>query len=314
MRRMVDVVSYIVLILLGVMFIRISPVIGWAIIIWVTFFYISIQSISHIETSDNNITVINRTLMGSRGNVTHHNLSLIPFFLSGIVHFSAIVARGRSYDFSRSIAQGHLLRCAPKVVIRGMYEVPRRQIILSQHVPGITDVFSVMMFTGGNNLTIIQDLGSSFYAKTASNILAPIYGGVSIDRSDRENLQTSIDHLAESMKLSSCGSYIIWPSGSMWKKNLNNGIVDFRKGVFYLSVYSQIPVCLIHSRSDDSTLIVERTSYISPPVMKNVPLNLPYKEFINTPLVKESVALFKNQIETLYRDLDNKLSKELNIT
>jgi hypothetical protein len=313
MRRLVDVVSYIVLILLGVMVTRLFPVVGWAIIIWATFFYIYIQSASHIDISENQITILNHSYLG-KSNITHHNLSLLPFFLGGFVHLSAIFARGRSYYFSRLISQGHILRCAPKVMIRGITECPRRQIILSQHVPGITDVFSVMMFTGGNDLTVIQDLGPSLHARAASHILAPIYGGVNIDRTDQESLRKSIDNLAESMKMCSCGSYVLWPSGSMWKKSLNNGIVDFRKGVFYLSIYSQIPVCLIHSRNDDSTLIVEKTIYIPPPVIKELPKNLPYREFINTPLVKDSVNMFKDRVEKMYRDLDNKLSKELNIT
>jgi hypothetical protein len=310
---MVDVVSYLIIILIGLTLMKISMVIGWSIIFWASIFFIWIQTIPYSESINNQVIVTNKSLAG-QVDVSYQNLSLIPFFMSGIIHIVSLVDRSRKYEFSRLVAQGHLLRLARRVCIRGTStQPPRKQIILSQHVPGIADVFSVMMFTGGNEVTVIQDLGSSIYAKAASTFLSPIYGGINIDRTRGDALKRSINSLADSMKTSSNGSYIIWPSGAMWKKSLKNGIVDFRMGAFYLSIYSQIPVCLVHVRGNTEELIVEKTEHIQPPFPEHIPRNRPYEDFINCPKVKELVAGFKTKIETMYRELDDKISKELKL-
>lgn len=312
-RRMVDTVSYLILLLIGMAIRKISNIVGWTLIVWATFFFIWIQTNHHVERYDGELVITNSSIFGPI-DVTHQNLSLIPFFLSGIIHVVSLVDRSHKYELARLISQGHLIRTSRKVVIRGLdIKTPQKQIVLSQHVPGISDIFSVMMFSGENEISVIQDLGSSVQAKFASKILAPIYGGVNIDRTQPEILKRSIDTLAETMKMSSCGSYIIWPSGAIWKNSLKNGIVSFRSGAFYLSIYSQIPVCFVHVRGDISKIIVERTGYFYPPAPDHLERNVTYDEFSRCPRVKEMVNEFRNRVEGIYRDLDDKMVGELSI-
>lgn len=309
-RRMVDLVSYLVLVLIGLALLKISRLVGWSLIFWASVFFIWIQTYPRSETIDGQLVITNRSVAGGV-DVAYQNLSLIPFFMSGIIHITCLVDRSRKYELSRLIAQGHLMRSAGKVYIRGLGPSPKKQIILSQHVPGISDVFAVMMFTGDNEVSVIQDLGSSIYAKMASNILAPIYGGVNIDRTRNDTLKSSINSLAESMKISQGGTYIIWPSGSMWKNNLKNGIVDFRSGAFYLSMYSQIPICFVHTRGNAAELIVERSEYEHPPFPDHVERNISYAEFTKCPRVRELVSQFKTKMENVYRGMDDRMSARL---
>lgn len=309
-RRMVDVVSYLILILIGLTLFKVSRLVGWSLIIWASVFFIWIQTFPSSETIDGQVVVTNTRVMGG-ADVAYQNLSLLPFFLSGIIHVTSLVDRSRKYELTRLIAQGHLLRSAEKVYIRGLGPTPKKQIILSQHVPGISDVFAVMMFTGDNEVSVIQDLGSSIYAKMASNILAPIYGGINIDRTKNDTLKSSINSLAETMKISQGGTYIIWPSGSMWKNNLKNGIVDFRSGAFYLSMYSQIPVCFVHTRGNNDRLIIERSEYEQPPFPDHLDRNVSYSEFIQCARVRELVIQFKTKMENMYRDMDDRMSARL---
>lgn len=309
---MVDIVSFLILVLIGLTLMKVSMMVGWSLIFWASIFFIWIQTFPYAEKHGGELVITNKTILGGV-DVTQQNLSLLPFFLSGIIHMTSLVDRSRKYELTRLVAQGHLMRSARKVVMRGMdRKTPSKQIILSQHVPGILDVFAVMVFAQGE-ITVVQDLGSSVYARVASNILAPIYGGVNIDRTRPESLKKSIGSLAESMKVSTGGSYILWPSGTMWKKNLKNGIVDFRSGAFYLSIYSQVPLCLVHVRGDISEIIVERTEYLQPPFPEHLERNVCYDEFSKCPRVRELVREFRERVESMYRGLDDKMSRELSL-
>lgn len=311
-RRAVDLVSFLILLLLGLMLMKLSKLVGVTFIIWASVVFIWIQTVPYAEKMNGgSVVVTNKSL--SSIDIANQNLSLIPFLLSGITHMSCAVSRTRKYDFSVMVARGHIMRASRKVIIRGFESTPERQIILSQHVPGIADVFSVMMFTGGNNITVIQDLGSSGVAKITSNFLAPIYGGINIDRTNKDLTMDRIHEIAHSMKVESGTSYILWPSGSMWKTDMKNGIVDFRNGAFYLSVYSQIPVCFVHVRGNSEIMIIEKSRYVSPPVLADIPTNISYENFISHSQVKDAVNIFKKEIENLYRDMDERLENEVKI-
>lgn len=311
-RRAVDLVSFLILLLLGLTLMKLSKLVGVTFIIWVSVVFIWIQTVPYVERmKDGSIVVANKSL--SSIDIASQNLSLIPFLLSGITHISCAVSRTRKYDFTMMIARGHIMRSSRKVIIRGLEPTPERQIILSQHVPGIADVFSVMLYTGYNNISVVQDLGSSSMAKLTSNFLAPIYGGINIDRTNKSLMMDRIHQIAHSMKVDSGTSYILWPSGAMWKTDMKNGIVDFRNGAFYLSMYSQIPVCFVHVRGNPELMIVEKSRYVAPPVLADIPSNISYENFIAQIQVKGAVNAFKKEIETMYRGMDERMENELNI-
>lgn len=310
-RRLVDLVSFLILILIGIILMKISKLVGLTLIVWSSIVFIWIQTIPYALPMGEELVVENKSLTNI--DITNQNLSLIPFFASGIIHIASAVSRTRKYDLTKMIARGHIMRCSQKVIIRGFDKTPSRQIILSQHVPGIADVFSFLIFTGNNSISVIQDLGSSKLAKLTSLFLSPIYGGINIDRTNKELTKYKIQEVADSMKISSDVSYVLWPSGSMWKDNMKNGIVDFRNGAFYLSMYSQIPLCFVHVRGNSKIMIIEKSKYISPPPLGNIPPNITYDDFIERPGVKDLVVGFRDEVEKIYREMDDKLYAEINL-
>jgi hypothetical protein len=105
--------------------------------------------------------------------------------------------------------------------------------------------------------------------------------------------------------------YCIWPTGNLWKPALRNGIEEFKLGAFYMSCFTRIPVTIIHTKVQGLVrkIIVEQSPLSHPPEIQN--LEEEYLKFYENPAHRPTVVQFRDRMETLYREMDDRLEREL---
>jgi hypothetical protein len=191
--------------------------------------------------------------------------------------------------------------------------MPKKVIYLIQHVGGVLD-----------NLTFLQFIPEGFAFRVLNNSRAnPIglfpktsrknlFGAHFIDPENPETLKQSISTFVEYMKGDRDPTiYCIWPSGKLWNGKLENGIDGFKLGAFYMSCFTGIPVCIIHTKFDGfvSKMIVEQSPLYFPPEIK-IP-ERDYISFYENLDHRDLVRGFKDKMERKYRMIDDRLWGEL---
>lgn len=226
-----------------------------------------------------------------------------------------------TYTFSRRAAMGHLISSAPEVHIRTRTsELPNTVIIISQHIPCVYDIYGFLTMTGdSHNLVVVQDLGPETYKKYLTNVyLKGLYGARPIERSNKQILESQVCNLANDLIRYREGggkhAVCIWPSGKFWQPKFENGFEKFKPGTFYLSIYSQVPICPVHTRFNDNKLICVRGGVIYPPKLPNESFhNMDYGLFSKEPEIKKLVEEYRNKVERIFRNMDKAMCLELNI-
>lgn len=231
------------------------------------------------------------------------------------------VTGDETYTFTRRAALGHLISSFPEVHIRTKTsKLPKTVMIVSQHIPCVFDIWGFLAMTDDDHkLDVIQDLGPETYKRYLTNIyLRKLYGARPIERSNKEILEAQIEKLANDLVSYREGegkhAVCIWPSGKFWQSRFENGFEKFKPGSFYLSIYSQVPICPVHTRFNHDKVICVRGGIIYPPKLPTESFKeMDYKTFSREPEIRTLVENYRSEVERIFRNMDNAMCRELNI-
>jgi hypothetical protein len=243
----------------------------------------------------------------------------VPIIFSGVVQTINRLRGDQRYMLSRELGTSLVINSTDQVIyrtgIRG--EIPKRILFISQHSPLLFDTFPFLTYIPTNHkLTILNDftqgLKIKFIGKIWNSYAQNLCGSHPIDRSNKKTLKTQVSNFVDLMLKDEQRIFAIWASGRLWNKDLPNGLEKFNLGAFYMSAYSGIPVCVIHGRLSNNSkrFIVEQSPLYYPPTF-NTREDSYIKFYENTDHRKE-IEEYRNKIEALYRNMDDRIYEEVN--
>lgn len=304
------------ILLIGKIWLRVGIIV---IIIWM-FFINDIHSIDVFKISDSELTVKrnNHPLCIAQGLISK-TVTAVSLSFSGVLQTTHWIAGDPTYEITKRVCLGHLMEFCPemKFKIIGSPTYPRKFFIVNQHGPTLMDLFNFLTFVPkGYRLRVVHDLAGGGVVKEMIEkvMLHPLYGAVIIDRKNKDNMKKTIHNLVTEIEEPEPIVVAIWPSGKAWGTNLLNGIEKFHEGMFLLPLFTKIPLCIVHSRTNkkESRCLLVRGEMIHPPTIQT---NDPYPEFVKKskeyPL-KTVLDNFRLSIEDRYRELDNYILNEVN--
>jgi len=281
------------------------------------------QSIAQMVVDDcvREISVTNRTsspfALGFQTKTKGHT----PFVFSGIVQTINMIKGDRKYTLSKTLASAIAINCTERIIYRSNLSkpLPEKVIFVCQHIKYMFDFFPFLAYIpDSHKLTTFNDFTTGLRYKALGKICFSLfakhlYGAYAIDRSERDTLKDQVTGFVNSMDQEKDPHvFAIWPSGKAWLPDQPNGVDQFRLGAFYMSVYTGIPVCIIHGRiaEDEKSFIVEQSDIIEPPAVLNREPS--YIEFYENSGHRSVVDGFRMEVENLYRDMDSRLCMEVN--
>jgi hypothetical protein len=243
----------------------------------------------------------------------------LPIMFTGIIQTINRFRGDQKFMLSRQLACSLVMNSTNKVVYRTRMtrDPPSKIIFLCQHSSYLFDVFSFWAFLPKTHkLTAFNDvtrglkpeiIGKIWYA-FAQNLC----GVYPIDRADKENLKIQVSEFVDMITKEDNRVFTIWPSGDVWDKSAPNGVRQFKLGAFFMSMFTGVPVCVIHGRmsGDERNYIVEQSDIIYPPEVSDKEST--YVQFYENESRRSAVDDYRLRIENIYREMDERIYKELN--
>jgi len=143
-----------------------------------------------------------------------------------------------------------------------------------------------------------------------------LYGAYLVEVRDKKRLRKQLVGFADKiLKGADPEVFCIWASGETWNPKMKNGIRSFKPGTFYMSAFTQTPICIIHSRisKDGKRVVVEQSDLIYPPLPETLKQTPDYMSFYEDDLNKENVEKYCRRVEDVYRRMDDGLFREINL-
>lgn len=246
----------------------------------------------------------------------------IPFIFSGVVQTVNMLKGDQKYTLSKILANTLVINACEKIVYRSYLStpLPTKVIFLCQHIPYLFDTLPFLAYVPDTHkLTVFNDFtmgGMSKHLAKAIHVLfcKHLYGAHMISRRDKDTLKTQMADFVKGMIDNPLPHvFSIWPSGWAWRYDQPNGVEKFKPGAFFISAYTRIPVCIIHGRisKDSKRFTVEQSPLIYPPKIRyeeksyvNFYENLNYR-----PMVEE----YRDKVETVYREMDNRIGNSVSL-
>lgn len=227
-----------------------------------------------------------------------------------------------TYSATVNITNAFMMSLTNRVVYRTSVRgtLPNKFIIISQHIQHNLDMLSTMTFVPpGYKIRTLNDFtGGGAISDTTDRILQrifckPLYGSSKLTRRDNKLMKQELNDFACEMKEEGEPTvYMIWASGRGWDNSLTHGVKEFKSGVFYMSCFSGLPICLVHTRlsSDYQQMICEQSSLIPPPEIPNRGHFPDYQQFYDHHMNSDTVERFRNRMYDLYCGLDRKITRD----
>lgn len=265
------------------------------------------------------INIINKTYspfaLGFRNKIFAH----VPAIFSGIVQTVNRLRGDQRYMLSREIGTALVINSTDNITYRTRIRggIPKRIIFLCQHTPFLFDTFPFMTYIPTNHkLTVLNDftqgLKIKFIGKIWNAYAQNLCGSYPIDRSNKHTLKDQVSNFVDLMLKDEERIFAIWASGNLWRGSFPNGVEKFQLGSFFMSAFAGIPVCVIHGRVSENSkrFIVEQSELIYPPTIDNIENT--YLQFYGNINHRNIVEEYKMKVENIYREMDNRLVKEVN--
>ena len=287
---------------------------------WV-FFINNLQTVDVSKLSDSEVIVYRTSnILSICQGLIPKTVNAVVLSFTGTLQLAHWAAKDHTYEITKTVCLGHLMEFCPEMRFRiqGLPIYPKKFFMVTQHGPTLMDLFNFLTFIPkGFKVRVVHDLAGGVIIKNVLErlLLNPLYGAVIMDRSDKNRMKTTLQKLVCDIKKPGPMVVVLWPSGKAWDSFLPNGIGEFKSGLFLLPLYTQLPVCVVHSRTNvkKDKCIVTRGEFIVPPTTD---INTSYMDFVNQgkeyPL-KDLLVKFTNQTESIYRRMDNEIIKELEI-
>jgi 1-acyl-sn-glycerol-3-phosphate acyltransferase len=278
-----------------------------------------VQSISHLNSEYQGQEIVIENMSSSPFALSlRYKLALhLPIMFTGIVQTINRFRGDQKFMLTRQLACSLVMNSTNKVVYRTRMtqDPPSKIIFLCQHSSYLFDVFSFWAFIPKTHkLTAFNDvtrglkpeiIGKIWYA-FAENL----YGVYPIDRADKENLKAQVSEFVDMITREDNRVFTIWPSGDVWDKTAPNGVKQFKLGAFFMSMFTGVPVCVIHGRmsSDEKKYIVEQSDIIYPPEVSNKEST--YVKFYENESHRSTVDEYRLRVENIYREMDERIYNE----
>jgi hypothetical protein len=243
----------------------------------------------------------------------------LPLIFSGGAQIINMIRGDCKYTLSKTLSTSLVINSTRNISYRSYLTkpLPEKVLFLCQHIPYLFDTLPFLSYIPDTHkLTVFNDFTMGGMSKELAKVIhvlfcKHLYGARMISRRDRSNLKTQItDFVNDMVKETSPHVFAIWPSGWAWRYDLPNGIEAFKPGAFYMSVYANIPVCIIHGKisKDSLTYMVEQSDIIYPP---SVNREGTYEEFYDNQENKQPVEQYRSMVESIYRNIDNELQERI---
>lgn len=238
--------------------------------------------------------------------------------MTGGIQLFNLCRGDRRYQLTKTISATLTTNLFDQVTYRSYLKgpLPKRVIFICQHVKDIVDIMFFNTFvpdthcmTVMNDWNVQEDLAFVGYHLFFKHL----YGAYMLNLRDRKRLKSKLIKFAS--KLTKEGNpevFCIWAAGHAWDARYANGVKSFKPGAFYMSVFTQTPVCIVHGRNsqDFRKLVVEQSDLIYPPPLGSSQTDS-YIEFYNDVVNREPVEGFCREVEMLYRRIDDGLAREV---
>lgn len=250
-------------------------------------------------------------------------LMSVPLIFTGVVQAINMMRGDRRYMLTKSLSTNLVIQGPLKTTYRSYLtsELPRKVIFVCQHLPYLFDTLVFHTFIPDTHrYTVFNDFTMGGMSKPVASVFhnlycKHLYGAHKFSRRDKSTMKTQLLEFIDMMTARPEESEIfcIWPSGWAWRNDHPNGVERFKPGVFFMSMYTGIPICLVHGRlsKDNQRFTVEQSELIHPPLNPKG-TDGGYLEFYEDPVVKADVERYRVGVENFYRETDDRLEKEVN--
>jgi hypothetical protein len=241
----------------------------------------------------------------------------LPLIFSGVVQIINAVRGDRKYLLTKGISAAIITNSLPKIIYRTYLKgpLPEKVIFVCQHIEYMLETLLFTAFVPNTHKLTVMNRDVTFLLHHL--VQKHLYGSYLVELKDKTCLKKQ---LIEFSKRITDGKdpevFCIWASGDVWKASHPNGIRSFKPGAFYMSTFTQTPICIIHSRiSEDSRcMVVEQSDLIYPPPRVDTEGTVDYMSFYENPLNRETIEGYCKRVELLYRGIDDGLAKETKVT
>jgi hypothetical protein len=280
---------------------------------------LSVQSIESRFVEDfTEIEILNKSASPFTPKFQTKMIMSIPFIFSGVVQTINMIKGDRKYTLSKTLANCLMINSCEKINYRSYLStpLPTKVIFLCQHIPYLVDTLPFLAYVPNTHrLTVFNDFTMGGMSKAVAKVFhvmfcKNLYGAHMISRRDKDTLKTQMSDFVDSMINNDHPHvFTIWPSGWAWRYDQPNGVDKFKPGAFYMSAYTNTPVCIIHGKlsKDSKRFIVEQSHLIHPPTIsvKEDTYVRFYENMDHRPMIEE----YRSNVESIYREMDNKISK-----
>jgi hypothetical protein len=238
----------------------------------------------------------------------------LPIIVCGAVQYLNYRRGDSTYSLTREFGTSLITQAPKHTVYRALTgTLPRKMIYLMQHVGAVLDNLTFLQFLpGGYNVRVLNRSDANPLGLFPQKSRKHLFGAHFIDPLNPDTLKESLSRFVQYMVEDEKPTvYCIWPSGKLWNSKLENGVREFKPGAFYMSCYTGIPVSFVHTKFKGliEEMIVEQTPLIYPPVVQHDEPS--YISFYDNKDIKPTVLEFRDRVESVYRDMDKRLTKEL---
>lgn len=248
-------------------------------------------------------------------------LTCIPIIFSGVIQLINMYQGDRKYLLTKKLSTSLVANSVDKVVYRSYLSgpLPDKTMFVCQHLPYLFDTLVFHTFIPNTHkLSVFNDFTMGGMSPQVAAVFHTLYckhlyGAYKFSRRNKEEMKVQLVEFVDSMMNGPEPEvYCIWPSGWAWDYSEPNGVKQFKAGTFYISAFTGYPMTIIHGRhSEDKTkFLVEQSDLIYPPTLDSKESS--YMEFFNNPDNKVKVEEYRKRVESLYREIDNRLVKDAN--
>lgn len=238
----------------------------------------------------------------------------VPLIISGFIQTVNRARKDETYALTRDLGASLIAHVPERVVYRPIsHPLPRKIIYLMQHVTAVLDNFTFLQFIPeGYRFRVLNRSDANPLGLFPKSSRKNLFGAHFLEMGTKEDLKKSVCEFVNYMVTDTDPTvYCIWPTGRLWEKHLENGIQEFKLGAFYMSCFTKIPVTVIHTKIHGfvQRVFVEQSPLFPPPRIQS--LESEYIQFYENPAHKPIVTAFRDKIENVYREMDNRLSLEI---
>jgi hypothetical protein len=238
----------------------------------------------------------------------------LPLIICGGIQYINYIRGDKSYRLTKEFGTSLITQAPKRMVYRALSgPLPNKMIYLIQHVGAVLDNATFLQFIPeGYNLRVLNKADANPLGLFPKSSRKNLFGAHFIDPRKPESLKESLTEFVRFMVEDTAPTvYCIWPSGKLWNSKLENGTGEFKPGAFYMSCFTGIPVCFVHTRFKGmiDSMLMEQTPLMYPPDVDHGENS--YVSFYENPGYKDLVLGFRDHVEGVYRQMDTRMAVEL---